>query len=165
MFAHQLRKSKGVSATSSVPSTVRLPLLDKRMPMDVARASTVARELLWYIIRVVEEMRTAWQGSNTQTSARDQGIKWLKSLEALQDDKLGDRESSLHLAFIECCYDTQPKQLDKSAWSIVDLMMYLVTGRPSDAVSDFIGSGEQMSERVFIHFLYRKNVWTKCSDW
>lgn len=30
--------------------------------------------------------------------------------------------------------------------------MYLVTGRPSDAVSDFIGSGEQMSERVLLHF-------------
>lgn len=106
MFAHQLRDINGMNATSSVPSTVRLPLLDKRMPMDVAKASTVARELLWYIIRVVDEMRTAWQGSNTQTSARDQGAKWLRSLEALQDNKLGDRESSLYLGFIGCCYDT-----------------------------------------------------------
>lgn len=106
MFAHQLRDINGVNATSSVPSTVRLPLLDKRMPMDVAKASTVARELLWYTIRVVDEMRTAWQGSNTQTSARDQGAKWLRSLEALQDNKLGDRESSLYLGFIRRCYDT-----------------------------------------------------------
>lgn len=36
--------------------------------------------------------------------------------------------------------------------------MYLVTGRPSDAVSDFIGSGEQMSERVAISFPFNVTV-------
>jgi anaphase-promoting complex subunit 4 len=31
---------------------------------------------------------------------------------------------------------------------ILDLTALLVTGRPSEALSDFIGSAEQMSERV-----------------
>ena len=35
---------------------------------------------------------------------------------------------------------------------ILDLMTLLVTGRASDALLDFLGSGEQMSERVN-HFL------------
>ena len=38
--------------------------------------------------------------------------------------------------------------VDRVSQSILDLVHFLITGRPSDAVSDFIGSGEQMSERV-----------------
>ena len=33
-----------------------------------------------------------------------------------------------------------------------DLTQLLTTGRPSDALADFLGSGEQMSERVCISF-------------
>lgn len=36
---------------------------------------------------------------------------------------------------------------------MLDLTSLLVTGRVSEALADFLGSGEQMSERVRVSFL------------
>ncbi|KAI0068360.1 hypothetical protein BV25DRAFT_1793503 [Artomyces pyxidatus] len=126
LFAHQ-RTAIGRSAvTSMLPVPVHLTLLGTRIPRDVARISTTARELLWYTMRVMEELRVAWYGSDTQTGAREPGIKWLQTLDSLQAGRDG---------------------AETTTNSLLDLTIFLVTGRSTDPVSDFIGSGEQMSER------------------
>jgi hypothetical protein len=38
--------------------------------------------------------------------------------------------------------------LEREPNALLDLTCLLLTGRASDALSDFLGSGEQMSERV-----------------
>ena len=73
-----------ISGTTLLPIRVEMPLLSTRIPRDLARISTTARELLWYTMRVLDEMHAAWLGSGTQIGAREPGIKWLKSLDDLQ---------------------------------------------------------------------------------
>ena len=81
LFAHQRSQMGG---TTLRPTRVELPLLSVRIPRDLARISTTARELLWYTMRVLDEMHVAWLGSGTQIGAREPGIRWLKSLDDLQ---------------------------------------------------------------------------------
>jgi len=123
LFSHQRSQMGG---TGLYPTRVELPLLSTRIPRDLARISTTARELLWYTMRVVDEMHAAWIGSGTQIGAREPGIRWLKSLDDLQA-QMGASDSMT---------------------SLLDLTLLLLVGRSSEAVSDYIGSGEQMSERV-----------------
>jgi len=73
-----------MSGTSLLPTRVEMLLLGTRIPRDLARISTATRELLWYTMRVLDEMQAAWLGSGTQIGAREPGIKWLKSLDDLQ---------------------------------------------------------------------------------
>ena len=81
LFAHQRSQMGG---TTLHPTRLELPLLIMRIPRDLARISTTARELLWYTMRVLDEMHVAWLGSGTQIGAREPGIRWLKSLDDLQ---------------------------------------------------------------------------------
>jgi len=81
LFAHQRSE---IGGTTLHPTCVELPLLSTRIPRDLARISTTARELLWYAMRVLDEMHAAWLGSGTQIGAREPGIRWLKSLDDLQ---------------------------------------------------------------------------------
>ncbi|KAI0051696.1 hypothetical protein FA95DRAFT_1534014 [Auriscalpium vulgare] len=131
LFAHLSSGSGTSSSTTLRPVPIELSLLRSRIPRDVARVSSTARELLWYTMRVVDEMRVAWFGSDSQMGGRDPGIKWLQTLEGMQPTR----------AALTCPAD------NKRAWSLVDLTFFLVSGRSSDPISDFIGSGEQMSER------------------
>lgn len=124
LFAHQ-RSQMG--ETTLYPTRVELPLLNTRVPRDLARISTTARELLWYTMRVLDEMHVAWLGSGTQIGAREPGIRWLESLDDLQA-QLG-------------------ASVADSTTSLLDLTLLLLVGRSSEPVSDYIGSGEQMSER------------------
>ena len=73
-----------ISGTTLLPTRVEMPLLSTRIPRDFAKISTATRELLWYTMRVLDEMHAAWLGSGTQIGAREPGIKWLKSLDDLQ---------------------------------------------------------------------------------
>jgi len=66
------------------PTTFSMPLLATRKARDLAKLSTTARELMWYLIRVVKEMRESWYGSESQTGAREFGPKWVRALEAKQ---------------------------------------------------------------------------------
>jgi anaphase-promoting complex subunit 4 len=77
------------SATDVAPTLVKLPLLEGRIVRDVARTSSAVRELAWYIMRSVKEMRTAWFGSELQSGARELGPKWVKALEIKQKDQFG----------------------------------------------------------------------------
>ncbi|KAI0286967.1 anaphase-promoting complex, cyclosome, subunit 4-domain-containing protein [Russula aff. rugulosa BPL654] len=124
LFAHQRSPMVG---TTLHPTRVELPLLSMRIPRDLARISTTARELLWYTMRVLDEMQVAWLGSGTQIGAREPGIRWLKSLDDLQA-QMG-------------------ASVADSTTSLLDLTLLLLVGRSSEPVSDYIGSGEQMSER------------------
>ncbi|KAL0071986.1 hypothetical protein AAF712_000909 [Marasmius tenuissimus] len=107
------------------PTVVRFPLLEQRKARDFAKLSTTAKELAWYITRVVNEMRSAWMGSETSSGARDLSPKWLRALATKQQQQFGQE-------------NPQP---------ILDLTTLLVTGRASESLADFLGSGEQMSER------------------
>jgi len=80
-FAHQHSQMSGTTLT---PTHVELPLLSTRIPRDLAKTSTSARELLWYAMRVLNEMHVVWFGSGTQIGAREPGIRWLKSLNDIQ---------------------------------------------------------------------------------
>ncbi|KAJ6575135.1 anaphase-promoting complex, cyclosome, subunit 4-domain-containing protein [Mycena capillaripes] len=115
----------GANYTDLPPAYVRLPMLEDRQIRDMARVSSSSRELVWYCIRVVKEMRAVWFGSESLTGARELGPKWIRALEKRQREQFGQQEPT----------------------AILDLTCLLLTGRASEALSDFLGSGEQMSER------------------
>jgi anaphase-promoting complex subunit 4 len=142
LFAHQCSQ---ISGTTLLPTRVELPLLGTRLPRDLARISTTSRELLWYAMRVLDEMHAAWLGSGTQIGAREPGIRWLKSLDDLQVQMGACMPSVIILPRLRP--DTSPAVAD-STTSLLDLTLLLLVGRSSEAASDYIGSGEQMSERV-----------------
>ncbi|KAG6902868.1 hypothetical protein C0995_010037 [Termitomyces sp. Mi166 len=112
-------------ATSLHPIIIDAPLMGKRHIRDMAKLSSTARELMWYCINAVKEMHTTWFGSETFSGARHLGPKWIQALEAKQKDQFGQVEPN----------------------AILDLTTLLVTGRATDSLLDFLGSGEQMSER------------------
>ncbi|KAH9849773.1 anaphase-promoting complex, cyclosome, subunit 4-domain-containing protein [Lenzites betulinus] len=107
------------------PIVLRLSYLTGRHYRDVARVSTSSRELLSYAMRVVRDMRIAWFGSDSNSGARDLGPKWVRALEERQRNEFGHE-------------DPLP---------ILDLTCLLTTGRTSEALTDYMGSGEHMSER------------------
>ena len=80
-FAHQRSR---VCGTTLIPTHVELPLLSTRIPRDLAKTSTTARELLWYAMRVLNEIHVVWFGSGAQIGAREPGIRWLKLLDDIQ---------------------------------------------------------------------------------
>ncbi|RDB29551.1 Anaphase-promoting complex subunit 4 [Hypsizygus marmoreus] len=124
-FAHASALNEhAVGATSLQPIVIDLSMLGKRHARDMAKLSSTARELMWYIIRVVKEMHIIWFGSETFSGARELGPKWILALETKQQEQFGHRPNA-----------------------ILDLTTLLVAGRTSDSLLDFLGSSEQMSER------------------
>jgi len=113
------------TGTCLAPTIVDMTLMKHRSVRDVARTSSTARELTWYIMRCVKEMQKFWYGQDLQGGARTIGPKWVEALEKKQ---------------------TQFGQKQPSA--VLDLSCLLLTGRASEALSDFLGSGEQTTERV-----------------
>ncbi|KAF8807426.1 hypothetical protein BYT27DRAFT_7099450 [Phlegmacium glaucopus] len=107
------------------PAFIDIPLLSQRKSRDLAKLSSTARELVWYMMRVVKEMRSVWYGSENNTGARELGPKWVLALETKQKEQFGQIEPN----------------------PILDLTSLLTTGRASESLLDFLGSGEQMSER------------------
>lgn len=80
--------------TDLSPAVVELPLLRTRKPRDMARLSSTTRELVWYVMRVVKEMRVVWFGSDTFNGARELGPKWIRALEAKQKEQFGRKSES-----------------------------------------------------------------------
>lgn len=125
-FAHpQFIRVGKPSFTSLRPWVIRLPEIQRRTMRDVARVSSSTRELNWYAMRVVKDMRNAWFGSETQNGARELGPKWVRALEDRQRDEFGHDEP----------------------YAMVDLTSLLATGRLTESFADYLGSGEQMSDR------------------
>ncbi|CDO71553.1 hypothetical protein BN946_scf184911.g23 [Trametes cinnabarina] len=126
LFAHPGPSSDAaLPAASLSPCVLKLPYLTGRHFRDVARVSSAARELTWYSMRVVKEMRSAWFGSETNGGARDMGQKWVNALEDRQRNEFGQDEP----------------------YALLDLTCLLTTGRSSEALMDYLGSAEHMSER------------------
>lgn len=71
------------------PVVIDIPLLQQRLPRNAARVSTSARELAWYVMRVVKEMRSTWFGAEGHQGAREIGPKWVRALEQRQKEKYG----------------------------------------------------------------------------
>lgn len=72
------------TGTSLTPTIVDIALLKRRSVRDVARTSSTARELTWYIMRCVKEMQKFWYGQDLQGGARTMGPKWIEALEKKQ---------------------------------------------------------------------------------
>lgn len=91
-LAHLRAPGKDTKDTTFLsPTIIKIPLLDKRQPRDLARLSSTARELMWYLIRVVREMKVVWFGSDSISGARELGPRWVQALEAKQQDQFGRR--------------------------------------------------------------------------
>lgn len=86
---HTQLDHSGRTATSLHPIIIQVPLLKRRLVRDVARVSSSTKELSWYAIRLVKEMRASWFGSDTQSGAREQGPKWVRTLESRQQEQFG----------------------------------------------------------------------------
>lgn len=88
-FAHPQKAPDNEITATLQPVVVNLPLLKTRMPRDLAKLSSTTRELVWYVTRVVKEMRTVWFGSETSNGAREVGPKWIRALETRQKEQFG----------------------------------------------------------------------------
>jgi len=88
-YVHPRKFVEETSITDLQPAAIDVPLLDKRDARAMANLSSTARELLWYTMRVVKEMRHVWFGSETHTGARELGPKWIRALETKQKDQFG----------------------------------------------------------------------------
>lgn len=143
IFLHPQSLDSDLLSTGMQPLVVDIPLLATPRVRDFARLSSAARELTWYIMRVVNEVRESWLGSESFTGARDIGIKWVQALERRLREQYGRRCSILRRCFgdIHICSDQNPNV-------ILDLTTLLVTGSGSEGLTDFITSSEQNSERV-----------------
>jgi anaphase-promoting complex subunit 4 len=85
----QIHSTDGMTYTALRPTIVRTPFLANRFLRDLARASSSCRELTWYAMRVVKEMRSAWFGSTTNSGARELGPNWVRALEKRQREDFG----------------------------------------------------------------------------
>lgn len=89
IFLHPQSLNSDLLLTGMQPLIVDIPLLATPKVRDFARLSSAARELIWYIMRVVNEVREGWFGSESFTGARDIGIKWVQALERRLREQYG----------------------------------------------------------------------------
>ena len=144
-FMGQIQYTLGSSTRTELkPMILTMPLLSTRKARDLAKLSSTAKELVWYLIRVVKEMREAWYGSESQTGAREFGPRWIRGLEAKQKEFSAGKVHKLLFEIILLNEVPEEEELDP----ILDLTSFLTTGRASEALADFLGSGQDMSERV-----------------
>jgi anaphase-promoting complex subunit 4 len=87
--AHRRVDLDSRSGISLLPSVLHLPMLQTRHTRDMAQLSSTARELIWYTIRVVQDMKQSWVGTDSQPGARSLGPKWIRALEGKQKDHGG----------------------------------------------------------------------------
>lgn len=71
------------------PMVIHMPLLTQRNARDLAALTSTARELMLYAIRVITEMQGIWNGSESNTGAREFGPKWIGLLETKQKEQFG----------------------------------------------------------------------------
>lgn len=88
-FGHSKFRSGTLSSTLIEPTIIDMPLLGERKMRNLARLSSIARDLAWYIVRVVKEMKDAWHGSAGATGARTLGPKWVDAFRVKQTEKFG----------------------------------------------------------------------------
>ncbi|CCM01973.1 uncharacterized protein FIBRA_04046 [Fibroporia radiculosa] len=126
LFAHsRYFRPPNAPLTSLRAFEIHLPYLQRHTVRDVARVSSSVRELVWYLMRVIRDMRASWFASETHSGARELGPRWVQEFEARQKDEFGQEEPN----------------------AILDMTVLLTTGRSSEALGDYLGSGVQVSER------------------
>lgn len=86
------------TGTCLAPTIIDMTLLKRRGVRDVARTSSTARELIWYIMRCVKEMQKFWYGQDLQSGAQTMGPKWVEALEKKQT-QFGRTSHVLHSSF------------------------------------------------------------------
>jgi hypothetical protein len=59
---------------------------------------------------------------------------------------------------MEACMRYNSGTVEEEPDPILDLTCLLVTGRASESLVDFLGSGEQMSERVYFRIFNRCDI-------
>lgn len=143
IFLHPQSLGSDLLSTGMQPLVVNIPLLATPRVRDFARLSSAARELMWYIMRVVNEVREGWLGSESFTGARDIGIKWVQALERRLREQYGRRCSILRR-----CFGNMQIRADQHPNVILELTTLLATGSGSEGLTDFIAGSEQNSERV-----------------
>ncbi|EIN13727.1 hypothetical protein PUNSTDRAFT_59241 [Punctularia strigosozonata HHB-11173 SS5] len=125
-YAHRRICADDASACEALPTIVHLPLMAQRMFRDEAKICSTARELVWYLMRSIKEMRTAWHGSDTLPGASGFGPRWERMLREKQQKQFGQKHPD----------------------AILDLTALLITGKASEALTDLLGSGgENMGDR------------------
>jgi anaphase-promoting complex subunit 4 len=82
-------KAANSDVTTICAVQVDLPLLRQRFCRELSQLSSAARDLTWYAMRVVKEMKTIWFGTEMNSGAREWGPRWLRSLEARQKEQYG----------------------------------------------------------------------------
>lgn len=97
IFLHPQPLNSDLLLTGMQPLVVDIPLLATPRVRDFARLSSAARELTWYIMRVIKEVRESWFGSESFTGARDIGTKWVQALETKLREQYGCRWSTASL--------------------------------------------------------------------
>lgn len=83
IFCHVSYHIEDKVMTTIVPSVLDLTPLRSSQIREVARASSAARDLAWYMLRVMEEMRITWIGEQGD-GAHAIGPKWIKEIETRQ---------------------------------------------------------------------------------
>lgn len=91
LCAHVAKPFVDGDATALCIVRVDLPLLRQRFCRELSQLSSAARDLTWYAMRVVKEMRSIWFGSEMNNGAREWGPRWLRSLETKQKEQYGRR--------------------------------------------------------------------------
>ncbi len=81
-YAYPCQTSILLTSTALETVTIDIPLLQQRQVRDMAKLSTIVRQLSWYIMRLGKEMNVSWFGSDTVQAARDMGAKWIQGLKA-----------------------------------------------------------------------------------
>lgn len=85
LLAHaEYRLASAATFNNLVPLAVQLPLLSSKSTRQIAESCSAARELVWYVIRVVKEMRKAWFGDDGQDGAREMNANYVRGLEERQ---------------------------------------------------------------------------------
>lgn len=91
IFLHSQSLNSDPLSTGMQPLVIDIPLLATPKVRDFARLSSAARELTWYMMRVINEVRESWFGSESFTGARDIGIKWVQALERRLGEQYGGK--------------------------------------------------------------------------
>ncbi|GJJ09682.1 hypothetical protein Clacol_003906 [Clathrus columnatus] len=114
---------QGKVMTTMMPFYADLAPLQTPQTREVAKVSSAARDLAWYMLRAMDEMRFTWIGEQGD-GAHAIGPKWIKEIETRQS-------MHAHVA-------------GKSSNAIYDLTSLLISGRPTDALNDVFSN---LSER------------------
>ena len=74
------------------PVVVGIPLIERRQLRDLAKLSSTARELIWYVMCIVQQMCNVWCGSEASSGAQELGPRFIQALESKQKDQFGRKQ-------------------------------------------------------------------------